>query len=204
MNHSGRGRRSKIARLIEEYELRGLGEELEERWTRSDNRSGLRQLAGYVNRELCKAVLAQNGVNPLEGETENTYRLLTDEDVSSGVRTQTRNQLEQQGIDVEKLEGDFVSKQAIHTYLTKYREAEPPDDNSTATERRDRKINTIDRLRQRLINVTERSLEDLFNTDSIHIGDYNVVVTIRIHCRDCETRYSARELFTAGSCECEP
>lgn len=41
---SNRGRRSKVARLIEEYDLSGLGEELEQRWTAEEDWQSLREL----------------------------------------------------------------------------------------------------------------------------------------------------------------
>lgn len=44
-NGSGRGRRSKVARFIEEYDLQWLGIEIERGWTAHEDRSSLRGLA---------------------------------------------------------------------------------------------------------------------------------------------------------------
>lgn len=62
--------------------------------------------------------MASVDLEPLDGEVRNTYRLLTDEDVSSGMRTAKRNELERAGVDVESVERDSVTHQAIYTYLT--------------------------------------------------------------------------------------
>jgi hypothetical protein len=80
--------RSKVARLIEEYELGGIGEEFERRWTREEDRSSLRDLADEFNRRLLRAALERTGDAPLDGEVDNLYRLLTGDDVTSGVRQQ--------------------------------------------------------------------------------------------------------------------
>jgi len=54
-----------------------------------------------------------------EGEVENTYRLLTDDDVSSGTWVQTRNTLQRDGIPVKQVEFNFVPHQIVYNHLTK-------------------------------------------------------------------------------------
>ncbi len=49
--------------------------------------------------------------------------MLTDDDVSSGARTKAVHRLERTGVDVERLEADFVSHRAMRTYLTAWRGA---------------------------------------------------------------------------------
>lgn len=46
---SSRGRWSKVARRINEYDLEGLGEEMARRWTAEDDRWSLRDLADHFN-----------------------------------------------------------------------------------------------------------------------------------------------------------
>jgi hypothetical protein len=65
--------------------------------------------------------MSEAGLNPLDGEAANTYRLLTSDDVTSGERTKVERHLNRAGIDVEQLRSDLVSHQAVHTYLTKHR-----------------------------------------------------------------------------------
>jgi len=116
---------SKVARLLSEYGLEGLGEELEDRWTGDGvERTSLRDLADYFNKRLLERALIDAGMSALDSDVSTTYRDLTDDDVSTGVRTDTRTRLDSNGIDVDDLESDFVSYQAIRSYLTEYRGAE--------------------------------------------------------------------------------
>lgn len=197
------GPRSKVARLIETYDLSGLGEELEARWTRGDDRQSLRQLAALFNRRLLRSALQSAGANPDGQEVETAYRQLTDDDVSSGHRTEARGRLRRQGVDVDRLTDDFVSRQAIHTYLTSYRDAAPPDDDLSEAEHRSRKSETIQRLTSRLVAVARRALTDLRNADRLVLGEFDVLVSVRVHCTDCGTQSSITDLLAAGGCECE-
>jgi hypothetical protein len=196
-----RGRRSKVRRLIDEYGLDGEGERLENLWTAGrDDRLSLRELADDFNRRLLRAVMVDVGMNPLDGEVANTYRLLTDDDVSSGMRTQAKQTLEREGIDTDALQKNFVSHQAIHTYLTKYRGVKR--DEQTDEDRVQKGLDTIQRLRSRTAAVSENIVENLANTDRIQIGEFEVLVDVRVFCRDCGTQYDVQEILEGGRCEC--
>ncbi|WP_458209221.1 rod-determining factor RdfA [Haladaptatus sp. NG-SE-30] len=204
MGDDGRGQRtSKVGRLIEEYDLTGLGETLESYWTgESEERYSLRQLAEFFNQELLRAVLNREDVSTLEGEVQNTYHLLTDDDISSGVRIETRSSLTRQGVDVDRLERDFVSHQAIHTYLTKYRDASHESNASERTSQLEKGSETIRRLQNRTAAVTETTLENLRNTDRIDLGEFDVFVETRVVCRSCNQSYSVESLLESGGCDC--
>ncbi|ADQ69382.1 hypothetical protein G3I44_06595 [Halogeometricum borinquense] len=196
-----RGRRSKVQRLIDEYDLDGEGERLEDLWTANrEERLSLRELADDFNRRLLRAVMVEVGMNPLDGEVANTYRLLTDDDVSSGMQTQARQTLEREGVDVDDLQKNFVSHQAIHTYLTKYRGV--TQDKQTDEDRIQKGLDTIQRLRSRTAAVSENIVENLVSTGRIHVGDFEVLVDVRVFCRDCGTQYDVQDLLEEGQCEC--
>lgn len=198
---SRRGRRSKVRRLIDEYDLDGEGERLEELWTADrEDRLSLRELADDFNRRLLRAIMVESGMNPLDGEVANTYRLLTDDDVSSGMQTQARQTLEREGVDVDGLKKNFVSHQAIHTYLTKYRGVKR--DEQTDEDRVQKGLDTIQRLRSRTAAVSENIVENLASTDRIQVGDFEVLVDVRVFCRDCGTQYDVQDLLDEGHCEC--
>lgn len=59
------GRQLKLTRLIDEYDLKGLGAELERRWTADENRSSLRDLAEYFNHQLVEAAMTEAGMHRL-------------------------------------------------------------------------------------------------------------------------------------------
>lgn len=196
---SGRGRRSKVARLISRYELQELGEKLEQLWTAEEGRRSLRDLAAYFNRQLLQRRLKEENVQLLDGEPANVYRLLTDDEVSSAERTRVRRRLEREGIDVDALLSDFVSYQAIRTYLTEYRDAEYTP---SEADRRERETENIQRMRGRTVSVTEGKLEQLRKHDEISLGEFRTLVDVQIVCEDCNSQYDVFELLDRGGCDC--
>ncbi|WP_255171749.1 rod-determining factor RdfA [Natrononativus amylolyticus] len=194
---------SKVGRLIDEHDLEGLEQELIDRWTApSEERSSLRELADVFNRRLLEAVLEEAGVETIEGEAENTYRLLTDDDVTTGVRTEVRNRLERDGVDVDALEREFVSHQAVHTYLTKFRDVSHERERLSPDERREKELETIRRLQSRTEAVTGNSVERLQEADQLAVTEADVFVDIRVFCRECGVDYSIDELLRRGGCDC--
>lgn len=197
------GHTTKIERVIESYGLNGLGDALERRWIGVDeDRQSLRDLADYFNRRILEAALEEAGEQPIDGETENHYRLLTDDDVSASARTQAENRLDRLGIDVESLRRDFVSHQAVHTYLTEVREASLPQDEFTADDAIQSRQETILRLRNRLVAVTERSLESIRDAGYISLGTFDAMVRVTIYCNDCGAAYDLADLLHRRACEC--
>jgi len=196
---SGRGRRSKVARLIEEYDLPGLGAELEQMWTAEENRRSLRDLAAYFNQQLLAQTLEEANVQQLDGELENTYRLLTDEDVSSAESVRIQRRLERDGVDVEALQNDFVTYQAIRTYLKEHRGAEYTP---AETDPLERETTNVQKLRGRVVSVTEGKLEQLRDSDQLTLGEFRMLADIQVVCEDCNTQFDVLELLDRGGCEC--
>lgn len=196
---SGRGRRSKVARLIEEYEMESLGAELERRWTAEEDRRSLRELASYFNRQLLEHALEAADVRPLDGEVENIYRLLTDGE-SGADRTRIRRRLERDGVDVDAVENDFVTYQAIRTYLKKHRGAEYTPDETDPIER---EIGNIQQLRGRVDSVTEGKLRQLRRTDQLDLGEFRTLVDVRVVCEDCNAQFDVIDLLERGRCDCQ-
>lgn len=196
-------RRGKVARVIQEYELTGMDEELVSLWTGEDGeRSSLRDLADYLNRELLRTAMEQTDMTPLDGEVENTYRLLSDDEATVGTRIEAESALDRNGIDVEKVSRDFVSHQAIHTYLTKYRDVDGPGTDSESDQVA-KTIETIQRLRSRLVAVAENGLQSLRDTERISLGDFSLLVDVRVFCEECGTQRPIVELLENGGCECQ-
>ncbi|MFD1514191.1 rod-determining factor RdfA [Halomarina rubra] len=200
---SGGRSSSKVARLIEAYDLgSSFGAHLEARWTaEGDDRLSLRDLADRFNRELLRSALEDAGESPIDGEVENLYRLLTDDEVSSGVQTEASARLERTGVDVDQLERDFVTYQAIRSYLTKYRDAEysePSDE-----DRPEKVRQTVQRLQSRTQSVTERSLGQLREADHLTLGEFRLFVDVDVLCEDCGAQYGVAELLERGGCDCD-
>ena len=149
---------------------------------------------------MLKAALAEAGRTPLDEEVATTHRLLTEDGVSSGARTQVRRDLERDGIDPERLRRDFVSHQAVHTYLTKHRDLRYERD---ASEDAERTLETIQRLRSRTRAVVETHVERLRSGDRLAVRSPSVYVDVRVTCEDCGNQYGVEELLDAGGCACE-
>jgi len=97
----------KVSRVVAEFGLTDIEEELVARRTSEENPLSLRDLAAFFNRRVLRAAMEKAKMDPLEGEVENTYRLLTKDDVSSGVRTETKKKLQRNGIDVDRLTSKY-------------------------------------------------------------------------------------------------
>lgn len=180
----------------------GLGSELERYWTgEGTDQYSLRELSTHFNHRVLRSALEAADESPLDGEAENIYELLTGDEVTSGTRIQTERRLERFGIDLDRLRSDFASHQAVHTYLTKYRNVE-----RSSTEPEDRikqSRNTIQQLRSRLQAVTETTMSSLRSADEFSLGEFDVYVDVRVTCHDCQTQYHVTELLEAAECNCE-
>jgi len=200
---NGTGRSSKVAMLIDGYDLgESFGDELERRWTAEGaERTSLRDLADLFNERLLRSALSSAGVSTVSGEVENLYRLLTDDDVSSGMRTEARTRLERDGVDVDRLERDFVSHQAVRSYLTKYRDAEY--EGTSEEEQVEGVLDSIQRLRARLRSITESSLDRLRSTGRITLGEFRLFVDVDVLCEECGAQYGVADLLERGGCDCE-
>lgn len=195
--------RSKVGRLIGEYDLgEHVGAELEDKWLgEGTDRVSLRDLAEEFNRRLLGAAMDEAGMSVIDGERENLYRLLSDEDVAPDARIDARRRLERNGIDVDRLQTDFVTYQAIRSYLKDYRGVEyrKPDD----TARVERTTESLERLQSRLQTVSENNLAQLRDSDRITLGEFRIFVTADVYCEDCDSQYSVIELLQRGGCDCD-
>ena len=193
---------SKVARLLSEYGLEGLGEELEDRWTGDGvERTSLRDLADYFNKRLLERALIDAGMSALDSDVSTTYRDLTDDDVSTGVRTDTRARLDSNGVDVDNLESDFVSYQAIRSYLTEYRGAEYR--RLSDEEKVEKDLESIQRLMTRTLSVTEERIEKLTQTGRIDADGFEILLDVQVLCESCGRQYSVSEFLDERGCDCQ-
>jgi hypothetical protein len=201
-NVSGPNRRYKVGRVLAEYDLLELHEELPDLWLGADGDAmSLRELADHINVAVLQRAMEEAGAEPLQGEAENAYRLLTDDDVSVGVSTQQRNRLDRAGVDVETLEEDFVTHQAVHTYLTNVLDVSK--DRGDDTDPVEKHEGRVQRLRSRTEAVTENSLSELTTAGALTLGEHNVAVDLQVYCRDCGSQFDVADLFRRGGCDCD-
>lgn len=194
--------RSKVARLIEAYELAPIGADLEAAWLGEDGeRQSLRDLADRFNRALLLSAIRDAGMDVVDGEVQNYYRLLTDDDVSAGRRVEAENRLDAAGVDVDPLREDFVTYQAIRHYLTEVRGASYERDEARDGVERERSV--IDRLQSRVEHVVRDTVDRLTGAGRLSVGDYRVLVSVDVLCQDCGGQYTVGELLDRGHCDCD-
>lgn len=197
--HTEPGPDPKVLRLIRKYELEGVGDELEDRWTRFEGRTSLRTLAESFNERLLRAALDDAGVDTITDDLGHLYALLDGEAGSRGEQTAAKRRLERAGVDVETLTDEFVSYGAIRSYLTGYRGASLPEADDGA---RESEARTIEGLRQRTVAVTESKLDRLRETDRLQLGSHRVLADVQVLCEDCGRQYDVAALLETGSCGC--
>ncbi|MEY7851903.1 rod-determining factor RdfA [Natrarchaeobius sp. A-rgal3] len=198
--NAGPGPKPKVARLIEKYDLEGVGDDLAAQWTAPEDRTGLRGLAESFNERLLRAALAREGIDTITEDVGNLYALLAGERGSRGERTQVERQLERKGVDVSTLREEFVSYGAIRSYLVNYRGVAPPSAQNDPS--RDRTAQTIEGLRRRTVTVSEGKLARLQETDRLRIGSHRVLVDVQVLCEECGKQYEITSLLESGACDC--
>ncbi|WP_283402392.1 rod-determining factor RdfA [Halorubrum sp. DM2] len=189
---------TKVARVIRKYDLDGMGANLETAWTgKSGERTSLRNLADEFNEAVLEAALREANVSSVSVNVSSTYDALQSESGSS--KTRARRHLKREEIDVDELTGDFVTHQAIHTYLTKEREANFPGPSDDMAER---KVETIEKLEGRVSAVAETAISSLANADELDNDGYDVLVDVRAVCPHCGADLPVGELIRQGGCGC--
>lgn len=192
---------SKVGRGLIKYDLVELADELAARWTvEGDERWGLRKLADWLNKQFLRAALTEADQSVSAADLETIYQQLTADDVSQGTQTERRNELERAGVPIEQVERDFVSYQAIHTFLTEVADLEyegPSDAERVASVRK-----TLTALRGRVIRVLETNFEAQRQADRLTLGEFDAGCDIYVTCYECGERYDAIDLIDRGGCDC--
>ncbi|OYR62584.1 hypothetical protein DJ83_05055 [Halorubrum ezzemoulense] len=198
MTTAASGVNTKVGRVIRAYDLDGMGANLEAAWTgESGERTSLRDLADEFNEAVLRAALGEVGVSSLSVDVSSTYEAVRGDSGSSATRA--RRRLEREGVDVDEVTSDFVTHQAIHTYLTQEREASLPDASEDIAKR---KVETVEKLQGRMSAVAESALTALANADELDRADYDILIDVRAVCQNCGTDAPVSELIRRGGCGC--
>lgn len=192
----------KLGRVSDEVEFDGLDADLVTAWTGDGESSSLRDLAALVNERLVRAAMTAAAETPLDGEPANVYRLLTDDDVSSGVRVAARNRLEARGVDVDALESRFVSHQTVHTHLTDCLGVSK-DTDGTAVPLAESERQRVRTLQSRAEAVSSDAVERLRDRGDLALAEFSAVVDVAVRCSECGRRHEFGALVDAGGCQCQ-
>jgi len=167
----------KIGRLRRKYLLDGLNHDLKTRWLgEGRERFSLRDLERYVNKLILRNAMEESDIKVLEGEVENKYRILTDDEVSSATVVRLEHMLKREGVDLESIRNDFVSHQTIYNHLRDCLDVSRNDNSNSKSH--DRSFQTIRALQRKTQLVTKNIIQSADILDSAE--DFYVSVDIQI------------------------
>lgn len=190
------GTRCKIDRVSESWDLERIDDRLQERRASGDS---LRELERYYNETVLRSAMESAGMDTLEGEVSNLYRLLTDEEVGAGKRVDAESRLRRNGLDPSAVTGDFVSYGTVRTHLNDCLDVETTRDTHLPVgEAR----TTVAKLLSRTESVARRTIERLGRQGSVTITAPSVTVSLRVACSECNDEYGFSQLLERGGCSC--
>lgn len=187
----------KVDRVSKKWGLENIDERLRRR--REGSGDSLRDLEEFFNQRVLEAALRDARAETIEGEVENAYRVLTEDEVSSGARVEVKDRLERDGIDPESVMSDFVSYQSIRTHLRNCLDIDT--NRKTELSPSDGK-NVVFKLLSRTEAVTKRTIERLCSAGHLSVGEVDVSLSIRITCSECGEEYAFSRLVDRGGCGC--
>jgi hypothetical protein len=169
----------KVGTVGDEFGLLAFAAEMGERWKQGEDGSSFRGLAEEFNMLVLERAMREQDMNPLDGEVRNIYRLLTDDDVSSGDTIEARNRLDHNGIDASDLVSNFISYQTVNRHIKDCLGTESPPE-VTGTDSARKTIHRIQALRNRTEAVTKESLKQFEDSDTLPYDDFDVIVNINV------------------------
>jgi DNA-binding transcriptional ArsR family regulator len=187
----------KVGRVTAEYGRTNVDEWLIEEW---QDGTSIRSLTEEFNKELIESKLSAVGVSRLEWSKTPVYEALHTEELSKPEAIEIQRELERAGVEVEQLTADLVSHQTVYRHLKNCLGASGPDE-KTAEERREQARNRVYALQQRASLVTESIVESMQTAGVTDVGDPEVLVDVRVVCRDCGQSMDFDQVLTDG-CGC--
>lgn len=171
-------------------------------WLAEEWRDGtsVRSLTELLNKDLIEARLSAANASQLEWSRTPVYEALHTDELDEPEAIEIRRELDRAGVDVDGLSSDLVSHQTVYRHLTNCLSASGPAE-KTADERREQAQDRIYALQQRTALVTESTIESLQKAGVTNVGEPEVLVDVRIVCRDCGQSMDLEQVLTDG-CDC--
>jgi len=177
---------------VSEYDFVG-------KWTGEDS-MGLRTIAEDFNAKLVGGALRRADRPELE-EPDYIYQVLTGDEGTPRTKKTWESRLREIGVDPDDLQDDFVSYSAVRRYLVEHEDAEK-DTSVDEEEQLNRFQQSLAKLESRCETVIDDGIERL-NKGVLSIGDPELVIEFKVHCRDCGREYPVSDLLRRRSCDCD-
>ncbi|WP_276256539.1 rod-determining factor RdfA [Halomontanus rarus] len=194
----------KLGTVIDKYSIEQLDDKIVQGWVgETEERMSLRELAKYFNKQVLRAAMQDSACQFVDDGVETIYALLTDDDASMQVRQRVRTQLEDGGIDPDRVIEDFVSYQTVNRHLKQChdvkRDAEPETDGQYVR----RRIQKVYALENKLDAVMNDILEQLDSTGRISLSDFETTIKMEIQCSNCGAHHNITDIVENRGCLCK-
>lgn len=187
----------KVCRVLDERGLNDYDERLVEQWHGDEkSRKGYRQLARWLNVTLLRREMDVVGLSTLGNEAESKYDRLVAEDSNA---VELERVLEREGIDVDRLRGDFVAYGVIRKHLKKCLGVEYQKPESSEWEQE-----AIDIASEHAKSRISDAVSSLQSKGEIAAGrDIDVAVTVELECPECRSKVPLQRAMRRGYiCNC--
>lgn len=187
----------KVCRVLDERGLERYNERMIDQWQGDkQTRKGYRELARWLNVTLLRREMDRAGLSTLGDEAESKYDRLVAGDSNAA---EIEHILEREGIDVDGLQGDFVSYGVVRTHIKECLGAEYEKSQSSEWEREAIDIAT-DHARSKIEDAVS-SLRSKGELDAG--GEIDVTVTAELECSNCHSKVPLqRAVRREYLCEC--
>lgn len=172
--------------------------------TYSDESYSLRELEAYFNTRLTKAAFTRSGAE-IDLETAGSiYEVISADDPERLTEKKAQTKLDVHDVDVERLQNDFVSHHAIHSYLADVDGVDLSQPAKSGSDQKEELYQRLKKLVGRVSIVTESTLETATSARVLPYDEVpsNVRVTITADCPNCGRSQSVFQLLDY-SCSCQ-
>lgn len=182
----------KVCRVLDERDMERYEDRLVEQWQADrPQRMGYRQLATWLNTVMLRREMDRAGLSTLGNEPESKLDRLRDDDET--VASEVRNDLRNEGIDVDGLDADFVSYGVVRTHL---KECLGLD---RETESSDWEAESIEFTRTHATGKLRDAVRSLVNKGELSAcGDVQVHVSFEVECEECHARVPIERALRRG------
>lgn len=188
----------KVCRVLGERDIEHYNDRILSQWQGDGpQRKGYRQLATWLNVTLLRREMDEVGLPTLGEEAASKYERLDADEASA---SEVKSMLEREGIDVERLQSDFVSYGVVRTHITECLEAEYEKTGDSQWEQE-----SVDIARDRATDKIREAVVSLVNKEKISAStDLEVHLSVELECESCQSRVPLRRAIHRGRvCHCD-
>ncbi|MDV7351219.1 hypothetical protein R3751_15745 [Halorubrum distributum] len=184
--------RPKIIRVIDKYDLDGIGDEMVAEWTKPEStRRSCRELAEFFNIRVLDAALREAGIIWDRSLVEECAAIIKDRDKSL-----TGFDLDSRGVDIDEVGEDMVSYQSIYTYLTEYRDTEYEREINDLHSR----VKSLRQIETKAETIVTGIISQSVSHNQVHGAEPQIEVTTECICETCGSNTEMSVYLQNGGC----